>query len=43
MLQGGTVDITPLISHHFELENFDQALAVARDPEQAAKVMITMV
>ena len=43
MLQGGAVDIAPLISHRFELKDFHRALAVARDPELAAKVMITMV
>ncbi len=43
MLQGGTVDVAPLISHHFELKDFDKALAVAQDPERAAKVMITMI
>jgi 2-desacetyl-2-hydroxyethyl bacteriochlorophyllide A dehydrogenase len=42
MLQSGRVDVQPLISHHFELQDFQQALAVARDPERAAKVMITM-
>jgi 2-desacetyl-2-hydroxyethyl bacteriochlorophyllide A dehydrogenase len=42
MLQGGAVDIAPLISHRFELKDFHQALAVARDPDQAVKVLITM-
>ena len=42
MLQGGAVDVAPLISHHFELKDFLQALALAGDPDRAAKVMITM-
>jgi threonine dehydrogenase-like Zn-dependent dehydrogenase len=42
MLQGGAVDIAPLISHRFELKDFHQALAVAQDPDQAVKVLITM-
>jgi threonine dehydrogenase-like Zn-dependent dehydrogenase len=40
MLAGGSVDVSPLISHHFPLQDFMQALAVARDPQRAAKVMI---
>jgi 2-desacetyl-2-hydroxyethyl bacteriochlorophyllide A dehydrogenase len=42
MLSSGKVDVSPLISHHFELEDFMTALELARDPQRAAKVMITM-
>ena len=42
MLTSGTVDVSALISHQFELKDFLQALAVARDPQRAAKVMITI-
>ncbi len=42
MLMSGKVDVAPLISHHFPLESFMEALEVARDPQRAAKVMVTM-
>jgi 2-desacetyl-2-hydroxyethyl bacteriochlorophyllide A dehydrogenase len=42
MLMSGKVDVTALISHRFALEDFMEALAVARDPQRAAKVMVTM-
>ena len=41
MLLAGDVDVSAMISHRFELARFDEALAVARDPQQAAKVMVT--
>ena len=41
MLMSGEVDLSPLVSHRFPLESFMEALAVAKDPQQAAKVMIT--
>jgi 2-desacetyl-2-hydroxyethyl bacteriochlorophyllide A dehydrogenase len=40
MLSSGDVTLEPLISHHFPLDEFHDALAVARQPERAAKVMI---
>jgi 2-desacetyl-2-hydroxyethyl bacteriochlorophyllide A dehydrogenase len=33
-------DLTPMITHRFRLEDFLEALAVARDPARGAKVMI---
>ena len=42
MLSSGTVDVSPLITHRFPLSDFTQALATARDPQQAGKVMVTM-
>lgn len=35
-------DLSPMISHRFPLERFHEALAVARDPAAAGKVMIAM-
>ena len=40
MLLSGKVDVSPMVSHRYELDAFLNALNVARDPEQAAKVMI---
>jgi 2-desacetyl-2-hydroxyethyl bacteriochlorophyllide A dehydrogenase len=42
MLMSGEVDLDPLVSHRFELADFMQALAIAKDPQQATKVMITL-
>ena len=42
MLKSGAVDVSALVSHRFSLEQFQQALRVARDPRRAAKVLITM-
>lgn len=42
MLASGRVDVKPLISHRFELADFMAALDLARDPQQAAKVMINI-
>jgi len=36
----GRRDLSPMISHRFPLERFPEALAVARDPRQAGKVMV---
>ena len=36
----GEADLSPLITHRYPLDRFDEALAVARDPSQGGKVMI---
>lgn len=41
MLQDPAIDTTALVSHRFALQDFMQALTMARDPSQSAKVMIT--
>lgn len=41
MIAGGKQDLSPLISHSFDFENFHEALAVAGDAQQSAKVMLT--
>ena len=33
-------DLSPMITHRFDLDDFSEALAVAQDPEQGGKVMI---
>jgi threonine dehydrogenase-like Zn-dependent dehydrogenase len=43
MLLSGKVDVSPMVSHRFELDAFLDALATARNPEQAAKVMISTI
>ena len=40
MLTSGRVDVTPMITHQFGFANFADALAIARQPEAAAKVMV---
>jgi threonine dehydrogenase-like Zn-dependent dehydrogenase len=40
MLQSGQLDPTAIVTHRFPLSNILEAFAVARDPEQAIKVMI---
>jgi 2-desacetyl-2-hydroxyethyl bacteriochlorophyllide A dehydrogenase len=40
MLARAEVDVSPLISHHYPLAKFEQALEVAKDTNRAAKVMI---
>ncbi|MEE3326775.1 MAG: zinc-binding dehydrogenase [Myxococcota bacterium] len=35
-------DLSAMITHHFELEQFMEGMAVAQDPEAGAKVMIHM-
>ena len=35
------VDMAPLITHRFALDEFPRALAMARDSNQSGKVMIT--
>jgi threonine dehydrogenase-like Zn-dependent dehydrogenase len=36
----GNRDMRPMLTHHFALERFDEALAVARDPAAGGKIMI---
>jgi threonine dehydrogenase-like Zn-dependent dehydrogenase len=36
----GKRDMRPMLTHHFALERFDEALAVARDPAAGGKIMI---
>jgi threonine dehydrogenase-like Zn-dependent dehydrogenase len=40
MLESGVVDVAPLVSHIFPLEQFPDALETARDQERAGKVLI---
>ena len=40
MLRSGTVDVRPLISHHFPLSQFDEALAQAQRQNEAVKVIV---
>ncbi len=40
MLASGAVDPLVLVSHRYPLSQFEQALAMARDPHRAVKVMI---
>lgn len=40
LLASGEVDVRPLITHHFPLEHFMDALETARDAQRAGKVMI---
>jgi 2-desacetyl-2-hydroxyethyl bacteriochlorophyllide A dehydrogenase len=35
------IDLSPMISHRFSFEDFHDAIAMAADPAQAAKVMLT--
>jgi 2-desacetyl-2-hydroxyethyl bacteriochlorophyllide A dehydrogenase len=42
MLSSGKVNTAPLISHRYELDDFMEALATARDTSRAAKVMVSM-
>lgn len=41
MLGQHRFDLSPLISHHFDFSQFHEALAMARDAAQSAKVMLT--
>ena len=41
MLLSGKVDVTPMVSHQFDFAEFEQALATAQQPDQAAKVVVT--
>ena len=41
MIAGGRQDLTPLISHRLDFSQFTDALAIARDAVQSAKVMLT--
>jgi 2-desacetyl-2-hydroxyethyl bacteriochlorophyllide A dehydrogenase len=40
MLSSGEVDVTPLITHHFPLSEFDQAFAQAQRQNEAIKVIV---
>lgn len=40
MLQSGQLDPTVMVTHHFPLSDIKAAFALAKDPEQAIKVMI---
>jgi (R,R)-butanediol dehydrogenase / meso-butanediol dehydrogenase / diacetyl reductase len=40
MLQSGKLDPTVMVTHHFPLSEIKAAFALAKDPEQAIKVMI---
>jgi len=41
MLLSGKVDATPMITHQFDVADFDQALATAKQTDHAAKVVVT--
>lgn len=41
MVAGGQQDLSPMISHSFDFDHFHDALSVARDAAQSAKVMLT--
>jgi len=41
-LESGAIDADVMISHRFALSEFAEALAMARKPQEAGKVMITM-
>lgn len=41
MLRDPAIDVAPIISHRFRLQDFMQALATARDTDASAKVMIS--
>lgn len=41
MLGAKAFDLAPLISHSFDFSRFHEAIAMARDPVRAAKVMLT--
>ncbi|GAB3288259.1 zinc-dependent alcohol dehydrogenase [Parahaliea aestuarii] len=40
MLCNGSVDVRPLVSHHFPLSDFDTAFAQAQRPDEAVKVLV---
>lgn len=42
MLLGADIDLSPMVSHRYPLEQFDAAFAMARDPANAAKVMVNI-
>ncbi len=42
MLASNTVDVSPMITHRFPLESFEEALRTARQPDRAGKVLVTM-
>ncbi|MFK8018275.1 MAG: zinc-binding dehydrogenase [Pseudomonadales bacterium] len=42
MLASGEVDVLPMVSHHFPLEEFETAFGLACAPEAGAKIMIDL-
>lgn len=42
MLVSGAVDVSPMVSHRFPLQQFAEAFATASDADAAAKVIVTM-
>ncbi len=40
MLESSDMDLSAMVSHHFPLDEFDKAFAVARSPESGAKIII---
>lgn len=40
MLAQNDIDLAPMVSHHYSLDDFDAAFAVAKSPEAGAKVLI---
>jgi len=41
MLASGRLDVSPMITHRFDFADVMQALATARRPDEAGKVMVT--
>ena len=41
ILSGGSIDLTPFISHRFEFAEFAAAFETAKDKDKAAKILIT--
>jgi threonine dehydrogenase-like Zn-dependent dehydrogenase len=42
MLASGTLDLSPMVSHRYPLQQFEQAFIMASNASVAAKVMVTM-
>jgi len=40
MLQSGQIDPTVMVTHHFPLSDIGAAFTLARDPQNAIKIMI---
>lgn len=41
MLASGTIDVSPLISHHFDFDRLEEAFETAADVDGSAKVIVT--